>query len=247
MSATFLSRKSFTVGIFVRYAAAVSLVSVAVRTVLWSNGGSALTLNVCNRLKVGVLQNTRARLLWKWIYRHMLRGRLYADYSKCSPRISIYILRIPHGSSLHVGWFQICSPTYPATFVMRHKAFRNPFKETSAFQNLRNWYPSPGEVCSSRQHGSFPKQPFNSITNSNIHCAATSLLDLSITLRNYVKFSRERLIDEYKNAGRLQTRLIRVASNRVIRKTLLRSSAARRSWKVYHEPVCQTARNFSIL
>lgn len=59
--------------------------------------------------------------LWKWIYWHMFRDRLYADYSKCSPRISIYILRILNESLLHVGWFQICSLTYPAMFVMRHK------------------------------------------------------------------------------------------------------------------------------
>lgn len=60
---------------------------------------------------------------------------------------------------------------------------------------------------------------------------AILLYDSSITFA--IKFSRESFsIDEYKDAGiygRLQTRLIRVASNRVIRKTLFRSAARARA------------------
>lgn len=114
--------------ILVRYIVTIYLISCA----KFGHYFKAMEMNAlmrlygCNRFKVTCkssysLRNIHAWLLWKWIYWHMFRDRLYADYSKCSPRISIYILRILNESLLHVGWFQICSLTYPAMFVMRHK------------------------------------------------------------------------------------------------------------------------------
>lgn len=85
------------------------LMPVIVWTVALKQRRQRISGYVCDRLKV-TAKACGCEIFARDYYGNefidtcsQLPGRLYADYSKCSQRISIYILRIPNESSLHVG------------------------------------------------------------------------------------------------------------------------------------------------